>query len=123
MPNLQRLLYHDCSYREAIMKRPSCYYLLRGKGFLINFDGHSFKGKLGELIERNGISLKIDDINAPHGTEFIIKYVSRLKAISELQDKLTVNDQGKDTGILNISLTGDNPVLIEKLLIVSLTTI
>ncbi|HBS1034744.1 TPA: tyrosine-protein kinase, partial [Klebsiella pneumoniae] len=60
------------------------------KDFLINFDGHSFKGKLGELIERNGISLKIDDINAPPGTEFIIKYVSRLKAISELQDKLTV---------------------------------
>ncbi|EZR04721.1 protein-tyrosine kinase [Klebsiella pneumoniae CHS 16] len=85
------------------------------KDFLINFDGHSFKGKLGELIERNGISLKIDDINAPPGTEFIIKYVSRLKAISELQDKLTVNDQGKDTGILNISLTGDNPVLIEKI--------
>ncbi|MDM9542078.1 tyrosine-protein kinase, partial [Klebsiella pneumoniae] len=54
-------------------------------------------------------------IYAPPGTEFIVKYVSRLKAISELQDKLTVNDQGKDTGILNISLTGDNPVLIEKI--------
>lgn len=65
MPNLQRLLYHDCSYREAIMKRPSCYYLLRGKGFPNQFRRSFFKGKLGELIERNGISLKIDDINAP----------------------------------------------------------
>lgn len=85
------------------------------KDFLINFDGYFFKGKLGELIERNGILFKIDDINVFSGIEFIIKYVLRLKVILELQDKLIVNDQGKDMGILNILLIGDNLVLIEKI--------
>ncbi|KAB8042356.1 polysaccharide biosynthesis tyrosine autokinase, partial [Klebsiella pneumoniae] len=41
---------------------------------------------------------------------------SKLKAISDLQDILTVADQGKDTGILTLSLTGDNPKLIEKII-------
>jgi tyrosine-protein kinase Etk/Wzc len=30
----------------------------------------------------------------------------KVKAISDLQESLTVNDQGKDTGILTISLNG-----------------
>ena len=58
--------------------------------------------------------IKVDSITAPKGTTFSVSYVSKLKAISDLQDILTVADQGKDTGILTLSLTGDNPKLIEK---------
>lgn len=32
-----------------------------------------------------------------------------LKAIGMLQNALTVADQGKDTGILNLTLLGDDP--------------
>jgi tyrosine-protein kinase Etk/Wzc len=39
-----------------------------------------------------------------------------LKAITDLQDDIAVADQGKDTGMLTLSLTGDNPVLIERIL-------
>ncbi|HBX8307311.1 TPA: polysaccharide biosynthesis tyrosine autokinase, partial [Klebsiella pneumoniae] len=65
--------------------------------------------------EKDGIALLVDKIEATPGTTFSIKYVSRLKAISDLQEALEVADQGKDTGMLGISLTGDNPVLIEKI--------
>lgn len=51
-----------------------------------------------------------------NGTEFTIDYVSRLKAITDLQENLTIVDQGKDTGILSISLTGDNKELISKII-------
>ncbi|MCC4718790.1 polysaccharide biosynthesis tyrosine autokinase, partial [Escherichia coli] len=64
---------------------------------------------------KDGIALLVDKIEATPGTTFSIKYVSRLKAISDLQEALEVADQGKDTGMLGISLTGDNPVLIEKI--------
>ncbi|HBR1595854.1 TPA: polysaccharide biosynthesis tyrosine autokinase [Klebsiella quasipneumoniae subsp. quasipneumoniae] len=73
------------------------------------------KGKTGNLLEKDGIALLVDKIEATPGTTFSIKYVSRLKAISDLQEALEVADQGKDTGMLGISLTGDNPVLIEKI--------
>ncbi|HDV6998955.1 TPA: polysaccharide biosynthesis tyrosine autokinase [Escherichia coli] len=75
-----------------------------------------FSGKVGELLEENGISLKVDSIDAAPGNEFVVAYVSRLKAITDLQDSLIVADQGKDTGILTLSLTGDNPLLIERIL-------
>lgn len=73
------------------------------------------KGKTGSLLEKDGIALLVDKIEATPGTTFSIKYVSRLKAISDLQEALEVADQGKKTGMLGISLTGDNPVLIEKI--------
>ncbi|MBL1908618.1 tyrosine-protein kinase, partial [Klebsiella pneumoniae] len=45
-----------------------------------------------------------------------VSYVSKLKAISDIQEQLTVSDQGKDTGILILSLIGDNPKLIEDII-------
>ncbi|MFW8079447.1 tyrosine-protein kinase, partial [Klebsiella pneumoniae] len=69
-----------------------------------------------DLVDINGATLKIDKIEAKPGTEFTIDYVSRLKAITDLQENLTIVDQGKDTGILSISLTGDNKELISKII-------
>ncbi|EMM7190535.1 TPA: polysaccharide biosynthesis tyrosine autokinase [Raoultella planticola] len=84
--------------------------------FSVSVGGFTLNGKVGELIDERGISLKVDEISAKPGTEFIIAYVSRLKAIADLQGDMAVADQGKDTGMLTLSLTGDNPVLIERIL-------
>lgn len=53
-------------------------------------------------------------LSAKPGTTFIISYLSRLKAITELQEVFNVSDQGKDTGILNLTLTGSDPSLIDR---------
>ncbi|HHH2875653.1 polysaccharide biosynthesis tyrosine autokinase [Klebsiella pasteurii] len=74
------------------------------------------KGTVGELINEHGISIKVDEINAPSGTKFDIYLVSRLKAITDLQKMLSVSDQGKNTGMLTLTVTGDNPALIKKIL-------
>lgn len=84
--------------------------------YSVSVGNFTLEGKVGVLLDEKGISLKVDEINAKSGTEFYINYVSRLKAITDLQEKLAVNDQGKDTGILTLSLTGDNPELIERIL-------
>ncbi|MCP6226236.1 tyrosine-protein kinase, partial [Klebsiella pneumoniae] len=55
-------------------------------------------------------------IQAKPGTSFTVEYLSKLKAINDLRDVLTVSDQGKDTGMLTLSLTGDDPVQIRKIL-------
>ncbi len=68
------------------------------------------------MLDSNGISLKVDSIEAKPGTEFVISYVSKLQAITDLQEIFSVADQGKDTGILSLSLTGPDPLLLEKTL-------
>ncbi|MDM7272823.1 GNVR domain-containing protein, partial [Klebsiella grimontii] len=40
---------------------------------------------------------------------------SKLKAITNLQQSLAISDQGKDTGMLTISLTGEDPILIANI--------
>ncbi|EIX9037133.1 TPA: polysaccharide biosynthesis tyrosine autokinase [Klebsiella oxytoca] len=82
----------------------------------VNFDEHKFTGKVGELINDNGISLKIDKLDAEPGTTFTISYISKLKAITELQNTFSVVDLGKDTGMLTLSLMGDDPDLIRRII-------
>ncbi|MCM2248615.1 tyrosine-protein kinase, partial [Klebsiella pneumoniae] len=85
------------------------------KRSVIQFGGDEINGKVGELIEKDGIPLKIDEINAKPGAECTIKYVSKLKAIADLQENLSVADQCKDTGILILSYLGDDPLIIKNI--------
>ncbi|WP_368843508.1 polysaccharide biosynthesis tyrosine autokinase [Klebsiella quasipneumoniae] len=87
----------------------SSHYILFGDNF-------ELKGTVGELVDGHGVSIKIDTIDAPSGTIFNISSVTRLKAITDLQNVFSVADQGKDTGILTLIVTGDNPVLIKKII-------
>ncbi|MCX9746549.1 polysaccharide biosynthesis tyrosine autokinase [Klebsiella pneumoniae] len=84
--------------------------------FTIQTDSFEAEVKVGELFEKNNISIKVDEIQAKPGTSFTVEYLSELKAINDLRDVLTVSDQGKDTGMLTLSLTGDDPVQIRKIL-------
>ncbi|WP_115723822.1 polysaccharide biosynthesis tyrosine autokinase [Escherichia coli] len=84
--------------------------------YVLTGDNFTLKGRVGELIEGDGATIKIDSIDADKGSEFEIKYVTKLKAITDLQNDLIVIDQGKDTGILTVSLTGDNPALIKRII-------
>ncbi|HEO9732219.1 TPA: polysaccharide biosynthesis tyrosine autokinase [Klebsiella aerogenes] len=73
-------------------------------------------GTLGELIEQNNLNLIIDKIDAKPGTTFTVKYVTKLEAISNLQEILSVSDQGKDTGMLSLSIIGTDPFKITEIL-------
>ncbi|HCI6018389.1 polysaccharide biosynthesis tyrosine autokinase [Klebsiella quasipneumoniae] len=86
------------------------------KHYLITKDEQQIKGMVGELVDAGNFSIKVDSIDSQPGTKFRIHYVSRLKAITDLQEILAVSDQGKDTGILMLSLTGDDSERIEKIL-------
>lgn len=84
--------------------------------YVLSGDGFELKGTVGELVEGHGISIKVDSIDAPAGTTFNISSVTRLKAITDLQQVFSVSDQGKDTGILTLTVVGDNPVLIKEII-------
>ncbi|HHR5697827.1 TPA: polysaccharide biosynthesis tyrosine autokinase [Klebsiella michiganensis] len=84
--------------------------------YSVVFNDIEMIGEVGVLLDSNGISLKVDNIEAESGSVFGISYVSKLKAITDLQEVLSVADQGKDTGMLSLSLTGPDPILLENIL-------
>ncbi|HFF8593841.1 TPA: polysaccharide biosynthesis tyrosine autokinase [Klebsiella pneumoniae] len=86
--------------------------VIDNKNFQIDGDSFSFKGKVGELLEKHGVSIYISKIDAKPNTSFTVKYFTRLQAISNLLDAFSVEDQGKNTGILNLTLIGDDKELI-----------
>ena len=90
--------------------------ILGENNFEIEREGYSLKGKKGVLLEDKGVSILVDSIDAEAGSQFKITYISRLKAISNLLESLNVADKGKDTGMLNLTFTGDNPTLISQVL-------
>ncbi|MFB5079722.1 polysaccharide biosynthesis tyrosine autokinase [Raoultella sp. C349492] len=86
------------------------------KHYVLDFNGELINAEVGQLVDEKGVSIKIESIQANSNTEFTVYYITRLDAISNLQEKFSVNEQGKDTGILSISLTGDNSTLIKEII-------
>lgn len=84
--------------------------------YSIEADGIDFNAKVGELVEKNGMSILVTAIEAEPGSKFSINYLTRLKAMNMLQNSFGVADQGKDTGMLTLTMTGDNPQQITKIL-------
>ncbi len=79
-------------------------------------DAVSFSGKVGQLENHNGISLLISDIEASDGTVFLLEKQNPVTALTELLDNFSVADKGKDTGVLGLSLEGEDPILTTKIL-------
>ena len=90
--------------------------ILDNKKFSVTGDGIELTGTVGELVEAKGLSLLVSEIDAEPGTTFTVSYIPRLKAITNLQDNLVIADEGKDTGILTLSLTGDDQAQIKDII-------
>ncbi|EML7080741.1 polysaccharide biosynthesis tyrosine autokinase [Klebsiella oxytoca] len=90
--------------------------ILDNDRFIVTGEGIEITGKVGQLIEAKGLSLLVSEIDAEPGTTFTVSYISRLKAITNLQDNLVIADEGKDTGILTLSLTGDDQTQIMNII-------
>lgn len=86
------------------------------KHYLVEGDDFSANGTVGKLLNENGISLLVNSIDAKPGDKFTVSQLTRLKAITDLQETFSVADQGKDTGMLELTLSGDDPELISRIL-------
>ncbi len=100
---------------------------LEGETFIVTAtDGNSFSlrlgsveilhGKVGQRLAVNGIELMITNLLAQPGTRFSLTKSNRLQRIIELTEDLVVSEKGKKSGILSISLDGDEPTQIEQIL-------
>ncbi len=73
-------------------------------------------GKVGEELEFLGATLFINHLNANQGVRFKLSRLHPLEAINILSNQLIVSERGKNTGILDVKLTGTNPTRIKEVL-------
>jgi len=87
------------------------------KSFTLSYDGDELlAGEVGKLAEKGGVSILISDTNAEPGTSFYLQKQPYLATYNYLLGNLTVEDKGKDSGVLTLTLNGPDPELTQKTL-------
>ncbi|EHN8829978.1 TPA: polysaccharide biosynthesis tyrosine autokinase [Enterobacter bugandensis] len=66
-------------------------------------------GVVGETLVKDGITLLVTSLSAAPGTRFALKTVTKLEAINALQRRLIVSESAKQSGIITLTLTGEDP--------------
>lgn len=83
---------------------------------LSNDDGFSVEGKVGEAVNKDGVSLLVAGIAAHDGASFTLTKYSTLGMINTLQNSLSVTEDGKDSGVLTLNMVGEDKDQIRDIL-------
>ncbi|MGL5969329.1 MAG: tyrosine-protein kinase Wzc [Kluyvera sp.] len=83
---------------------------------LSNDDGFSAEGKVGEGLNKSGVSLLVAGIAAHDGASFTVTKYSTLGMINTLQNSLSVTEDGKDSGVLTLNMVGEDKDKIRDIL-------
>ncbi|CAM6836298.1 Tyrosine-protein kinase etk [Enterobacter asburiae] len=73
-------------------------------------------GVVGKTLVKDGISLLVTALIAEPGTQFTLDTVTRLDAINAIQNRLTVAESAKQSGMIALTLTGKDPDKIATVL-------
>ncbi|EOA6574749.1 polysaccharide biosynthesis tyrosine autokinase [Vibrio cholerae] len=107
LPDFATTLEHQVVVQDA---EQGTYQLVRGDGKVI------LQGVAGELAEQDDYRLFVTGMEAESGFAFNIAKINELDAINDLKQNLSIAEKGKQTGIVELSLTGENPAQIRTLL-------
>ena len=79
-------------------------------------DGELVKGKVGVYAGQGKVKVLVSDTNAGPGDRFTVQKNGYLPTYNDLVGRLSVVDQGKDTGVLALTLNGTEPQLTQNTL-------
>lgn len=78
------------------------------------------RGKAGQMVtgqyRGQTVALRVTELVARTGTQFRLMRVPRLVAVSQLQDDLNIEEKTKQSGIISVTLEGDDKTRIEQIL-------
>lgn len=90
-------------------------YRLSLKAFDIDLIG--MVGKPLEADTSEGkILMRIDQLDAKPGAQFIVRSIAELSAIESLQKSMTVTEKNKQSGIIGVTIAGSDPLLVTSIL-------
>ena len=81
-----------------------------------NDSGFSAEGKVGEPVNKGGVSMMVAGIAADEGASFTVTKYSTLGMINTLQNSLSVTEDGKDSGVLTLTMVGEDKDQIREIL-------
>ncbi|QIE24127.1 Tyrosine-protein kinase wzc [Caballeronia sp. SBC1] len=86
-----------------------------GRFELLDAENHELlKGEAGTVATGNGVTLMVSQLVARPGTEFFVTRASQLEAVQAFGAGMQVGEKGKDTGIVQISYSGAQPIFITE---------
>lgn len=78
------------------------------------------KGEVGSTLyfetNQGVIELKIDQLSAKAGAQFLLKRASRLATIENVQKAMTIAELGKQSGVISVKIKGNDPNLVRSIL-------
>ncbi|NML61942.1 polysaccharide biosynthesis tyrosine autokinase [Massilia sp. RP-1-19] len=79
-----------------------------------------YEGRVGTTLKTQAgggkLELRIDRLDAKPGAEFYLRRLSRLGTIEGIQTAMVISEQGKQSGIIEVRLQGDDPQRINNVL-------
>ncbi|MEB6378406.1 polysaccharide biosynthesis tyrosine autokinase [Leclercia adecarboxylata] len=84
--------------------------------YLLEGEGVSVRGTVGVQLKHAGVEIAVRELAARPGTQFRVRQRTHLEAINALSRQFSVAEQGKETGILSLSLSGQDPVQLPSVL-------
>ena len=73
-------------------------------------------GHVGQVVNANGVTMQVRGMQANPGTRFRIVRHSHMDTIAVLQKKIEAEEQGKDSGIIQLTYNNIDPILATNLL-------
>ena len=90
-------------------------YRLRGAG-----QRYVFEGKTGQTmtwpVPGGHVALRIEQIDAKPGAQFILRRLSRLTTIESIRSAMLIAEQGLESGVIEVKLQGDDAQRIYAML-------
>jgi len=77
-------------------------------------DTELLHGTVGTRAQGHGVTLEVRALQANPGTRFDVTKLRRLDVIGQLQDDISAAEQGKESGILQITYEDPDPILAEQ---------
>lgn len=99
----------------TITARKDGHYYLGGAGLPVVYEG--IVGNTMKALTRSGpIELRVDRLDAREGAQFVLRRMSRLSTIERIQNAMVITEQGKQSGIIEVRLQGDDAQRIHSIL-------
>ena len=89
----------------------------RGAYRLLDDDGNVLlHGQAGQVAKGHGVTMQVKTLRANPGMRFEVKRTEEFAAISKLQQTVHASEQGKDSGIIELTYDNADPQLATRLL-------
>lgn len=99
----------------TITARNNGRYYLSGAGLPVVYEG--IVGNTMKALTRSGyIELRVDRLDARENAQFTLRRLSRLNTIERIQNAMVITEQGKQSGIIEVRLQGDDAQRINSIL-------